>query len=155
MWWALQHEHRAGRSLMCPSVYTGDLHLLPMQTGSQETPSVGGNSQWWWSASISNSGTHLSSFTYCLHNLRLRGFAFLFGEMVCVLVAQSCPTLCDPVDYSLPGFSVHGILQARVLGWVCHSLLQGIFLTQGSNPGLLHCRRILYHLSHQVAILTP
>jgi len=31
----------------------------------------------------------------------------------------------------------------------CHSLLQGIFLTQGSNPGLQHCRRILYHLSHQ------
>ena len=31
----------------------------------------------------------------------------------------------------------------------CHALLQGIFLTQGSNPGLLHCRQILYHLSHQ------
>ena len=31
----------------------------------------------------------------------------------------------------------------------CHSLLQGIFLTQGSNPGLLHCRHILYRLSHQ------
>ena len=30
-----------------------------------------------------------------------------------------------------------------------HSHLQGIFLTQGSNPGLLHCRQILYHLSHQ------
>ena len=34
-------------------------------------------------------------------------------------------------------------------GVVCHSLLQGIFLTQGSNPGLLHCRQILCHLSHQ------
>ena len=32
-------------------------------------------------------------------------------------VAQSCPTLCDPMDYSLPGSSVHGILQARVLEW--------------------------------------
>ena len=31
----------------------------------------------------------------------------------------------------------------------CHFLLQGIFLTQGSNPGLLHCRQMLYHLSHQ------
>ena len=31
----------------------------------------------------------------------------------------------------------------------CHSLLQGIFLTHGSNPSLLHCRQILYHLSHQ------
>ena len=38
---------------------------------------------------------------------------------VCVcLVTQSCPTLCDPVDYSLSGSSVHGILQARVLEWV-------------------------------------
>ena len=34
-----------------------------------------------------------------------------------------------------------------------HSLLQGIFLTQGSNLGLLHCRQILYHLSHQIVIL--
>ena len=33
-------------------------------------------------------------------------------------VAQSCPTLCDPVDCNLRGFSVHGILQARILGWV-------------------------------------
>ena len=36
-------------------------------------------------------------------------------------VAQSCPTLCDPVDYSPPGSSVHGILQARVLEWVAIS----------------------------------
>ena len=33
-------------------------------------------------------------------------------------VAQSCPTICDPVDCSLPGFSIHGILQARILEWV-------------------------------------
>ena len=33
-------------------------------------------------------------------------------------VSQSCPTLCDPMDYSLPGSSIHGILQARVLEWV-------------------------------------
>ena len=35
-----------------------------------------------------------------------------------VIVAQSCPTLCDPMDYSQPGSSVHGILQARILEWV-------------------------------------
>ena len=34
---------------------------------------------------------------------------------------QSCSTLCDPMDYSLPGFSVHGILQARTLEWVAIS----------------------------------
>ena len=63
-------------------------------------------------------------------------------------VAQLCPTLCDPMDCSPPGSSVHGIFQAGVLKWVgCHFLLQGIFLTQGSNPGLSHCRQMLYHLS--------
>ena len=115
-------------------------------------------------------------------------------------MAQLCPTLWDLMDCNLTGFSVHGILQARILQWVAipfsrgssqHrnqtqvsfiagrfftvwttreaqlglysprnspgqntgvgncSLRQGIFPTQGSNPGLLHCRRILYQLSHQ------
>jgi hypothetical protein len=44
-------------------------------------------------------------------------------------------------------YTVHGILQARILEWV--AILQGIFPTQGSNSGLPHCRRILYQLSHQ------
>ena len=60
-------------------------------------------------------------------------------------VAQSCPTLFDPMDCSLSGSSVHGIFQARV---DCHFLLQGIFPTQESNPGLPHCRQTLYRLSH-------
>ena len=65
-----------------------------------------------------------------------------------VLVTQSCPTL-----------QPHGLEPTRLLcawdspgkntGMGCHSLLQGIFLTQGSNPGLLHFQQILYHLSHQ------
>ena len=142
-----------------------------------------------------------------------------------VLISQSCLTFCDPMDCSLPGSSVHGILQARILervaipfsrgssqprdgAWVsctasriftswatsgsplllevkvrkwsrsvvsdlcdhglqptrlhrpwdfpgkstevgCLFFLQGIFPTQGSNPGLLHCRQTLYPLSHQ------
>ena len=40
-------------------------------------------------------------------------------------VAQSCPTLCDPVDCSLPGSSFHGILQARILEWVAISCSRG------------------------------
>ena len=40
-------------------------------------------------------------------------------------VAQSCPTLCNPMDCSLPGFSVHGIFQARVLEWVAMSFSRG------------------------------
>ena len=46
------------------------------------------------------------------------------------------------------GFSVHADSPGKNTGVSCHALLQGIFSTQGSNPGLLHCRRILYHLSH-------
>ena len=41
-----------------------------------------------------------------------------------------------------------GIFQTRILEG-CHALLQGLFPTQGSNPGLLYCRQILYYLSHQ------
>ena len=61
------------------------------------------------------------------------------------LVAQWCLTLCDSMDYSPPGSSVYRISQARALEWGCHFLLQGIFLTQGSNTGLLHCGQILSH----------
>ena len=100
-----------------------------------------------------------------------------------VKVAQSCPALCNPMDYT-----VHGILWARILKWVAFpfsrgssqpmnrtqvshiagrfftswamgeaqntgvgslSLLQRIFLTQEWNQGLLHCRQILYQLSHK------
>ena len=52
------------------------------------------------------------------------------------------------MDCSLPGFSIHGIFQARILEWVAISFLQEIFPTQGLNPGLLHYRQTLYHLSH-------
>ena len=44
---------------------------------------------------------------------------------VCVLVAQLYPTLCDPLGYNLPGSSVHGILQARILEWVAISFSRG------------------------------
>ena len=63
-----------------------------------------------------------------------------------VSVAQSCLTLCDPMEWSLPGCSLHGIHQARILEW-------GIFPTQGWNPGL-HRRQILYHLSHYQWLLS-
>ena len=68
-------------------------------------------------------------------------------------VAQLCPTLWS-----------HGLQSTRLLcpwdfpgkstGVGCHFLLQGIFLTQGSNPGLLHCRQTPYPLSHQEILLT-
>ena len=64
-------------------------------------------------------------------------------------VAQSCPTLCDTTDCPPPGSSFHGDSPGKNTGVGCHDLLQGIFPTQRSNPGLLHCRQILYQLSHQ------
>ena len=46
-------------------------------------------------------------------------------QSVKVLVTQSGPTLCDPMDYGLPGSSVHGILQARILKWVAITFSRG------------------------------
>ena len=81
------------------------------------------------------------------------------GMCVCVCVIErernrtciracSCLTLCNPMDCSLPGSSVHGIFQVKNAGAGCHFLLQGIFLTQGSNHiSCVSCmgRWILYH----------
>ena len=64
-----------------------------------------------------------------------------------VLVTQLCPTLCDPMDCSPPGFSVHGILQARIQECV------GISFSRVENLGLLHFREIPHHLSHQGSLL--
>ena len=74
-------------------------------------------------------------------------FKLLNILILVVLCAQSCLTLCNPMDCTLPGSSVHGILQNTGVGSL--SLLQGIFSTQGLNPGLLHYRWILYQLSHK------
>ena len=79
----------------------------------------------------------LSSFPFFLFpNLLL----FLY---VLSLVAQSCPTLCDPMDCSPSGSSVHGDSPGKNTGVGCRALLQGIFPTQGLNPCLTHCCWIL------------
>ena len=65
------------------------------------------------------------------------------------LVIQSCLILCNSMNCSLPSFSVHGDSPGKNIGVDWHALLQGIFPSQRSNPGLLFCRWILYHLSHQ------
>ena len=60
-----------------------------------------------------------------------------------VQLLQSCSALCNPMDCSPPGSSVHGDFLGKNTGVGCHSLLQGIFLIQGPNPGLLHCGQML------------
>ena len=68
--------------------------------------------------------------------------------MLC-LVSQSCPTLCNPMDCSPPGSSVHGDSPGKNTGVGFHAILQEVFPIHGSNPGLLYCSQILYRLSHQ------
>ena len=86
----------------------------------------------------------LNHSKFCLNWLLL--ISMDFTQRVCARsVAQSCLTLCDPMDYSPPGSSAHGILQARILEWAAIS-------TPGDvpNPGIKTCiflvgRQILYH----------
>ena len=69
---------------------------------------------------------------------------FLEGKHVYewVKVTQSCTTVCDPMDYSLLGSSVHVDSPGKNTGVIYHALLQGIFLTQGSNPALPHYKEL-------------
>ena len=100
-------------------------------------------------------GSAIAKYNYCVY--------------MCVCVhAQLCPTFCDPVDYSSPVSSLHGIVQARILGWIAipfwdlpnpgiqprnqtqvsHIALDSL-PSQELNQGLLHCRQILYQLNYQ------
>ena len=63
--------------------------------------------------------------------------------------AQSCPTLCDPMDCSLQGFSVHGIFQARALEWVAISFSRGSSRPRDWTRGSHIASRHFYYLSHQ------
>ena len=67
-------------------------------------------------------------------------FLLLLETSLCVHAKspQLCLTLCNPMDCSLPGSSVHGLVQARITRVGCHFLLPEIFLTQRLNPHLLH-----------------
>ena len=76
------------------------------------------------------------------------------ANIICnkVLVAQAWVTQCDLMDCSSPGFSVHGISQARILEWATISFSRASSPTQRLNSHLFrlqHCRQNLYYLSHQ------
>ena len=105
-------------------------------------------------------------FFFFMLNLYLTTFLKLVFSSDCV-----CTRMCSlngqvrsvvsnslrPHGLYLQGSSIHGIFQARILECKkkkntrvgCHFLHQGIFPTQGSNPGLLHCQQTLHHLNHQ------
>ena len=92
-------------------------------------------------------GTHISSIS-CIGKQILHHWATL------VKVAQLCPALCDSMDCQLPSSSADSpwSFSGKNTGVGCHFLLQGIFPTQGSNPGLPPCGQTLYHLSHRAAL---
>ena len=76
----------------------------------------------------------------------------MLGARLCagaakVLVAQSCLTLCDPMDSRLSRRLCPWDFPGKNTGVGCHSFFQAIFLTQGSNLGLPHCKQIVYRLS--------
>ena len=76
----------------------------------------------------------------------------LYVAWVVILRAQSlqpCPTLCDPMDCSPTGSSVHGILQARILEWAAIPFSRGSSQSRDWTQVLQNCRQILYHLSHE------
>ena len=92
-----------------------------------------------WFSCCSDTLSSLVLFTFL-------SFSFLFCVCVHVhthacSVGQLCLTLCDPMDCSLPGSSVHGIFQAKILEWATALLLQVIFWTQGLS---LHLLRLLH-----------
>ena len=108
------------------------LHSVGAQGGSVEaaSPQLKGRQEW------DHAGPRIQGVWKLIHVIKLHWLfkGSLFSEStcslqmvlcpsctVCVLVAQSCLALCDPMDYSLPGSSVHGILQTRILEWVAIS----------------------------------
>ena len=86
-------------------------------------------------------------FCFIYLHLDRHGYRFIY-RLLC-LAAQLCLTLCDPMLCSPIGSSVHGDSPGKNIGVGCCTLLQGNFPIQGLNPGLQHCRWILYPLSHQ------
>ena len=93
--------------------------------------------------------THKSYFKKWSHFLYIYMYTWNCHYYVLCLVARLCLTLGDPIASSPPGSSVPGDSRGKNTGVGFHALLQGIFPTQGSNPGLQHCREILYQLSHK------
>ena len=97
---------------------------------------------------VSISSTHwnfqLNSHMLDLHELIWKGKLLILNLSERKWKSLSRVRLSDPMDYT-----VHGILQTRILESVVFPFSRGIFPTQGLNPGLPHCRQILYQLSHK------
>ena len=137
--WRVRHDWATSLSLSFIREGSGN----PLQCSCLKNPRDG---RAWWAAicGVAQSQTWLkwlsSRSSHCQ--------TFLHYQPHVCLVAQSCLTLWNPMECSLPGSSVLGNSPNQNTGVGCHALLQGIFPSQESNPGLPHCRRILYQLSY-------
>ena len=119
------------------------------QWKGQWFPGIGGKEGWlsWEQRNLKGQWSY-SVLLFCIIILYYTIVVDTCHHMLC-LVDQSCLTLCDPMDCSPPGSSVHGDSPGKNTRVGFHALLQGILLTQSLNLGLPHCRRILYQLSFQ------
>ena len=137
------------KSLSCVRLFAA-----PWTVAYQAPPSMGFSRQEYWSGvplpspgDLPNPRIKLAvSYVSCisrqvLYHQRHLWFMKVKSE---TLVSQLSPTLCDPTDCSLPGSSVHGIFQARVLEWVPLPPPE-----DRPNPGIEHRRQTLHRLSHQ------
>ena len=144
----------------CPSFPFGECTSYPGSSDGKESTCNSGDLGSIPGLGRSPAGGHGNALQYsCLENPHgqrsLAGCSPRGSKQLDVTGVQTCAlpilclTLCDPMDCSPPGSSVHGDSLGKNTGVGCHALLQGILLTQELNPGLPHIRQILYHLSHQ------
>ena len=127
--------------------------MTPWTAAHQTSPSMGFSRQEYRSgvplpSLVYMTRYHIYDFITIYMYIYLIYCIYMFCPVLCFL-AELCPTLCDPMGCSPPGSSVHVDSPGKNTGAGCHVLLQGIFPTQGLNPGLLHFRWTLYHLNHQ------
>ena len=105
---------------------------------------------------------HIIAVVQLLSHVRY-SYIFSFLDLLSIQETHSCLTLCDPMDYSLPGSSVHGIAQARILEWAAISSSRGSSqLRRGTLILCIFCigRWILYHWAtwgawNSILMVTP